>query len=94
MKDKERILKPEREKETVTYKAVPIRLSADFSKEILQAEVVSKIGGSGVHFPLAPVKRLADLRNRANSQWYSSTYEGQRPKIVEHIENSEGKKWA
>ena len=37
MKDKERILKPEREKETVTYKAVPIRLSADFSKESLQA---------------------------------------------------------
>ena len=37
MKDKERILKAAREKETVTYKAVPIRLSADFSKEILQA---------------------------------------------------------
>ena len=37
MKDKERILKAGREKETVTYKGVPIRLSADFSKEILQA---------------------------------------------------------
>ena len=37
MKDKERILKAAREKETVTYKGVPIRLSADFSKEILQA---------------------------------------------------------
>ena len=35
--DKERILKVAREKETVTYKGVPIRLSADFSKEILQA---------------------------------------------------------
>ena len=32
MKDKERILKAAREKETVTYKGVPIRLSADFSK--------------------------------------------------------------
>ena len=30
MKDKERILKAAREKETVTYKGVPIRLSADF----------------------------------------------------------------
>ena len=30
MKDKERILKAGREKETVTYKGVPIRLSADF----------------------------------------------------------------
>ena len=35
--DKERILKAEREKDTVTYKGVPIRLSADFSKETLQA---------------------------------------------------------
>ena len=33
----ERILKAAREKETVTYKGVPIRLSADFSKETLQA---------------------------------------------------------
>ena len=37
IKDKERILEAAREKETVTYKGVPIRLSADFSKEILQA---------------------------------------------------------
>ena len=37
MKDKEGILKAAREKETVTYKGVPIRLSADFSKENLQA---------------------------------------------------------
>ena len=33
----ERILKAGREKETVIYKGVPIRLSADFSKETLQA---------------------------------------------------------
>ena len=37
IKDMERILKTAREKETVTYKGVPIRLSADFSKETLQA---------------------------------------------------------
>ena len=37
IKDKERILKATREKERVTYKGVPIRLSADFSKETLQA---------------------------------------------------------
>ena len=37
IKDKERILKAAREKETVTYKGVPIRLSADFSKETFQA---------------------------------------------------------
>ena len=37
IKDKERIFKAAREKETVTYKGVPIRLLADFSKETLQA---------------------------------------------------------
>ena len=31
-KDKERILKAAKEKERVTYKGMPIRLSADFSK--------------------------------------------------------------
>ena len=33
--NKERILKAAGEKETVTYKGIPIRLSADFSKETL-----------------------------------------------------------
>ena len=37
VKDKERILKALREKQLVTYREVPIRLSADFSKETLQA---------------------------------------------------------
>ena len=37
IKEKERILKAAREKDTVTYKGVSIRLSADFSKETLQA---------------------------------------------------------
>ena len=38
VKDKERILIAAREKETVTYRGVPIRLSADFSKGTLQAQ--------------------------------------------------------
>ena len=37
IKEEERILKAAREKETVDYKGVPIRLSADISKESLQA---------------------------------------------------------
>ena len=37
VKHKERILKAAREKQRVTYKGVPIKLSADFSKETLQA---------------------------------------------------------
>ena len=36
-KDKERILKAAREKQQVTFKGAPIRLSADFSTDILQA---------------------------------------------------------
>ena len=35
------------------------------------------------------MKGLADLRLRANSQWHSSIYEDQRPKI-EDIERSDG----
>ena len=37
VKHKKEILKAAREKNTVTYRGVPLRLSADFSKETLQA---------------------------------------------------------
>ena len=37
VKNKERILKAAREKQLVTYRVVPKRPSADFSKETLQA---------------------------------------------------------
>ena len=37
VKDKERVLKAEREKKLVTYRVLSRRLSADFSKETLQA---------------------------------------------------------
>ena len=42
IKDKERILKAAREKETVTYKEVPVRLSADFQKEPCRLEGAEK----------------------------------------------------
>ena len=50
----DRILKAAREKETVTYKGVFIRLSADFSKDTLQArrgwqEVFKVIKGKDLH---------------------------------------------
>ena len=38
MKDKGKILKAARGKEIVTYKGVPITLSADFSKETLASK--------------------------------------------------------
>ena len=37
LRDKQRILKAAKEKQLVTYSRVPTRLSADFSKETLQA---------------------------------------------------------
>ena len=54
IKNKDRILKEARGKETVTYKGVPIRLSADFSKETLQArrgwqEVFQVMKGKDLH---------------------------------------------
>ena len=54
MRDNERILKAAREKEMATYKGVPIRLSADFSKETLQTrrgwkEVFQVMKGKDLH---------------------------------------------
>ena len=54
IKDKDRILKAAREKKTVTYIGVPIRLSADFSKETLQTrrgwqEVFQVMKGKDLH---------------------------------------------
>ena len=54
IKNKERILEAAREKYTVTYKGVPIRLSADFSKETLQGrrswqEVFQVMKGHNLH---------------------------------------------
>ena len=54
IKEKERIFKAARRKETVAYKGIPIRLSADFSKETLQArrgwkEVFEVMKGKDLH---------------------------------------------
>ena len=54
IKDKERILKAAREKDTVIHKGLPIRLSSDFSEETLQArrgwkEVYQVMKGKDLH---------------------------------------------
>ena len=64
IKDKERILKAAREKETVTYRGVPIRLPADFSKETLQArrvwkEVFKVMKGKDLHPRLLYPEKLS-----------------------------------
>ena len=64
MKQKERILEAAREKDTVTCKGVPIRLSADFPKETLQArrdwqEVFQVMKGKGLHTRLLYPAKLS-----------------------------------
>ena len=54
IRDKERILKAARGKETVTHKGVPIRLPPDFSKQALEArmgwkEVFQVMKGKDLH---------------------------------------------
>ena len=70
IKDKDRILKAAREKNTVTYKGVPIRLSADFSKETLQErrgwkEVFKVMKGKDLHpGVLYPAKLLFRMEDK------------------------------
>ena len=71
IRQKERILEAAREKGTVTHKGLPIRLSADFSKETLQArrgwkEVFKVTKGKDLHPKLLYPAKL------------SFTMEGQR----------------
>ena len=59
-----RISKAAREKETVTYKGVPIRLSANFSQETLQArrgwkEVFEVMKGKDLHTRLLYPAKLS-----------------------------------
>ena len=70
-KDKEAILKAAGEKETVTYKGVPIRLSADFSKETLQArrgwkEIFKVMKGKDLHPRLFYPAKLSFRMERAD----------------------------
>ena len=56
-------MKAAREKDTVTYKGVPIRLPADFSKEILQGrswqEVFQVMKGKDLHPRLLYLAKLS-----------------------------------
>ena len=64
IKDEERILRAARGKEAVTYKRMPIRLSADFAKEALQArqgwkEVFKVRKGKNLHPRLLSPAKLS-----------------------------------
>ena len=69
IKDKEKILKAAREKETITYKGVSIRLSADFSKETLQArrgwkELFEVMKGKDLHPRLRYPAKLFRMKGK------------------------------
>ena len=75
-KDKERILKAAREKETATYKGVPMRPSADFSKETLQArrgwkEVSEVMKGKDLH-PRLSIQQSCHLEWKGSAGWCGS----------------------
>ena len=64
IKDKEKILKAAREKKQVTYKGTPIRLSADFSAETLQArrewhDILNTMKGKNLQPRLLYLARLS-----------------------------------
>ena len=76
IKDKERILKAAREKERVTYKGVPIRPLADFSKETLQArrgwkEVFEVMKGKDLH-PRLSIQQSCHLEWKGSAGWCGS----------------------
>ena len=70
IKDKETVLKEAKEKETITYQGVPIRLSADFSKETSRArrgwkEVFQVMKGKDLHPRLLyPAKLSSEWEGR------------------------------
>ena len=72
-------------KETKREEIMKLKVTMNFKKEQINVKKFK------VHFPSTPVKYLADLRSRANSQQYSSIYEDRRPKI-EDIERSDDRK--
>ena len=79
IKDKERILKAARGKEIFTHKGVPVRLSADFSKETLQArrgwkEIFNVMKGKDLHPRLLyPAKLSFRMEGQSASQIRSSS---------------------
>ena len=68
VKFKEKILKAAREKQQITYKRIPISLTADFSAETLQArrewqDIFKVMKGKNVQQRL-PSKDLVQIRRR------------------------------
>ena len=77
-REKGRILNAARVKETVTYKAIPIRLPADFSKETLQArrgwkEAFKVMKGKDLHSRLRIQQRYLEWKGRSSASHIRSS---------------------
>ena len=87
IKDKEKLLKAAREKRQITYKGTPIRLTADFSAEILQArrewqDILKVVKGKNLQ-PRLPGKDLIQIRWR-NQKLYRQA----EAKRIQHHQTS------
>ena len=78
VKHKQRILKAAREKQRVNYKGTPIRLSADFSTETLQArrewqDIFKVVKGKNLQLRILCTARISfkiegEIKNFSNKQ--------------------------
>ena len=87
IKFKQKILKPAREKQKITYKRIPIKLSADFSAETLQArrewqDIVKVMKEKNVQ-PRLPSKDLIQIRWRNQKP-----YRQAKAKRIQHHETN------
>ena len=87
IKFKEKILKAAREKQQITYKGIPIRLSADFSAETLQArrewQDILKVMKEKNLQPRLPSKDLIQIQQR-NQKLYRQA----KAKRIQHHQTS------
>ena len=87
IKDKEKLLKATRERRQITYNGTPIRLTADFSAETLQArrewhDTFKVMKGKNLH-PRLPSKDLIQIR-----QTNQKLYRQAKAKRIQHHQTS------
>ena len=83
VKDQDRILKAAREKQRINYKGIPIRPSADFSTETLQArrewqDIFKELKGKNLQSRILYPVRISfklegEIKNFSNKQKLKST---------------------
>ena len=98
IKDKGKILKAKREKQQITYKGIPIRLSADFSTETLQArkeghDILKVIKGKNLRprilYPARLLFRfngeIKNFKDKQKLREFSTTKAALKQMLKEHL---------